>query len=266
VGIDIGDRCLESEQLCVPRFNAPTLDLRNSNSWNQRTKVWIQTRGLVFQSDSEVEQAIDPNRNQMEQSKGLEVIKSKDMKVGLRKDQPWKRDPMDPVNLSGSHKDLDQTQIGTEDKGQRGSSKLSNIKGNLGKRRSRIGINIGSKIDSSIRRREIKCNCVLPCDQSIRINWSGSKLRCLESRDDRNRIDLGIDDDRSVEGRPNQSVGGLSDLQSEIRRKWCSGEGSSSVQYNWKCIRMEYWNRIGSNSSSSRNRGDNCRCSGDRSQ
>ena len=116
------------------RFNASTSMLRNSNTWkSQRTKVWIQTKVLVFQIDSEVEQAIDPNRNQMEQSKGLEVIKSKDMEVGLRKDQPWKRDPMNPINLSGSHKDLDQTPIRTEDKGQRGSSKLSNRKVNLGK-------------------------------------------------------------------------------------------------------------------------------------
>jgi len=106
----------------------------------------------------------------MEESKGLEVIKAKDMEVGLRKDQPWKRDPMDPIDLSGSHKDLDQTQIGTEDKGQRGSSKLSNIKGNLGKRRSRIGSNNG------IQRREINWdNSVLPCDQSIWINWSGTE-------------------------------------------------------------------------------------------
>jgi len=90
----------------------------------------------------------------MEESKGLEVIKSKDMKVGLRKDQPWKRDPMNPIDLSGSHKDLDQTQIGTEDEGQRSSSKLSNVKGNLGKSGE---IRREIRIDSSgIRRREIK--------------------------------------------------------------------------------------------------------------
>jgi len=99
-----------------------------------------------------VEQVIDPNQNQMEEGKGLEVIKSRDMKVGLSRGQPWKRNPMNPINLSGSHKDLDQTPIGTEDKGQRGSSKLSNVKVNLGKRGSRIGIDNDS---SNIRRREI---------------------------------------------------------------------------------------------------------------
>jgi len=92
-----------------------------------------------------VEQAIDPNRNQMEESKGLEIVAAKDVEVGLSRGQPWKRNPMNPIHLSGSHKDLDQAQIGAEDKGQRGSSKLSNIKGNLGK----FGI------DNGIRRREI---------------------------------------------------------------------------------------------------------------
>jgi len=88
----------------------------------------------------------------MEQSEGLEVIKSKDMEVGLRKDQPWKRDPMNPIDLSGSHKDLNQIQIGI-DKGQRGSSKLSNVKGNLGKSGE---IRREIQIDSSgIPRREI---------------------------------------------------------------------------------------------------------------
>jgi len=87
------DRSIDalSRSNCV--YRGRTLELRNSNSWNQRTKVWIQTKVLV-QIDSEVEQAIDPNRNQMEESKGLEGIKSKDMVVGLRKDQPWKGDPV----------------------------------------------------------------------------------------------------------------------------------------------------------------------------
>ena len=129
-----------------------SVDLGVKKQQQLETKVfhsWIQTKAL-FQVDSEVEQVVDPNRNQMEESKGLEVIKSKDMEVGLRKDQPWKRDPVNPIDLSGCHKDLDQTQIGTEDEGQRSSSKLSNVKVNLGKRGSRIGID-----SSSIRRREI---------------------------------------------------------------------------------------------------------------
>jgi len=101
----------------------------------------------------------------MEESKGLEIIETKDMEVGLRKDQPWKRDPMNPINLSGRHKDLDQSQIGTEDEGQSGGSKLSDIKVDLGKireiqigigrSRSEIDSSIRSETDGSIRRREI---------------------------------------------------------------------------------------------------------------
>ena len=72
----------------------------------------------------------------MEEGNGLEVVATKDVEVGLSRGQPWKRNPMNPINLSGSHKDLDQTPIWTEDKGQRGSSKLSNVKVNLGKRGS----------------------------------------------------------------------------------------------------------------------------------
>jgi len=95
------------EQLCVSTLSIDalnrsncvyrdrTLELRNKNSWNQRTKVWIQTK-VLFQIDSEVEQ-VDPNRNQMEQSKGLEVIKSRDMEVGLSRGQPWKGNPIKPV-------------------------------------------------------------------------------------------------------------------------------------------------------------------------
>jgi len=85
-GIDIDDRCLESEQLCVPRQNLG-VKIRQQ----LETKVWIQTK-VLFQT--KVEQGVDPNWNQMEQSEGLEVIKSKDMEVGLRKDQPWKRGPV----------------------------------------------------------------------------------------------------------------------------------------------------------------------------
>jgi len=137
-----------------------TLDLRNSNSWNQRTKVVhtrIQTK-VLFQIDSEVEQ-VDPNRNQMEEGKGLEVIKAKDMKVGLSKDQSWERDPMDPIDLSWFHKDMEQFQSGLGiDKEQSSSAELANIKGDLGKRREiQIGIDrSGSETNSSsIRRREI---------------------------------------------------------------------------------------------------------------
>jgi len=79
VCIDIVDRCLESEQLCVPRQDLRVKKQQQLKPKNQS----IQTKVLVFQSDSKVEQGIDPNRNQMEQSKGLEVIKSKDMEVGL---------------------------------------------------------------------------------------------------------------------------------------------------------------------------------------
>jgi len=93
----------------------------------------------------------------MEESKGLEIIAAKDVEVGLSGSQPWKRDPMNPIDLSGRHKDLDQTQIGTEDEGQSGGSKLSNVKVDLGKRgETRIGIGrIGSNINSSIQRQEI---------------------------------------------------------------------------------------------------------------
>jgi len=139
----------------------------------------------------------------VEQSKGLEVIKSKDMEVRFRKDQPWKRDPICPIDLSWRHKDLDRTQVGTEDKGQSGGSKLTNIKDSFNR--------IGSQ-SKGIRRREINRSSrnILPCDQSIRINWSGSKRlgsKCLG--DDRN-------------GRLEQSVGSLSNT--EVRRKWRSGE------------------------------------------
>jgi len=107
------DRCLVScRSNCV--YRGRTLELRNSNTWkNQRTKVWIQTKVLDFQIDNEVEQVIDPNRNQMEQNKGLEVIKSRDMEVGLSRGQPWKRNPMNPINLRvGVTKTLIRLQFG----------------------------------------------------------------------------------------------------------------------------------------------------------
>ena len=89
-----------SEQLCVPRKDLRVKKQQQQCSTLGRIKEWIQTKVLVFQLDSEVEQ-VDPNRNQVEQSKGLEVIKSKDMEVGLSRSQPWKRNPMNPINLSG---------------------------------------------------------------------------------------------------------------------------------------------------------------------
>jgi len=41
------DRCLESEQLCVPRFNALTLELRNSNSSIPHFNTWFHTWMLI---------------------------------------------------------------------------------------------------------------------------------------------------------------------------------------------------------------------------
>jgi len=145
------DRCLE-DQVRVSIDQSVDLGVKKQQQLEEPKYSWIQTK-VLFQIDSEVEQVIDPNRNQMEQSEGLEVVAAKEVEVGLSGSQPWKRDPMNPINLSGSHKDLNQTQIGTEDEGQRSSSKLSNVKGNLGKRG--VQIQIGSKIDSRIWRREI---------------------------------------------------------------------------------------------------------------
>ena len=58
---------IDAEQLCVP-IQCVDLDVKKQQqqySTLGRIKVWIQTKVLV-QIDSEVEQAIDPNRNQME--------------------------------------------------------------------------------------------------------------------------------------------------------------------------------------------------------
>jgi len=65
----------------------------------------------------------------MEQSKDLEIVAATDVEVGLSRSQPWKRDPMNPIDLSWFHKDVEQFQSGLGiDEGQSGSSKLSNIK------------------------------------------------------------------------------------------------------------------------------------------
>jgi len=58
----------------------------------------------------------------MEQSKGLEEIKTEDMEVRLWKDQPWKRDPVKPVKLSWFNPDVNQSVSGV-DTGQSSSSK-----------------------------------------------------------------------------------------------------------------------------------------------
>jgi len=41
-----------------------------------------------------MEQGVDPNWNQVGQSKDLEVIESRDMEVGLSRGQPWKGNPV----------------------------------------------------------------------------------------------------------------------------------------------------------------------------
>ena len=70
----------------------------------------------------------------MEQSKGLEVVATKDVVVGLSRGQPWKWDPVQPINLNWVHKDMEQFRAGLGvDEGQSSSTKLANIKGNLGK-------------------------------------------------------------------------------------------------------------------------------------
>jgi len=89
------------DQLCVPRQNLRVKKRQQQYPTLGRTKVWIQTKVLVFQIDNEVEQEIDPNRNQMEEGNGLEIVATKDVEVGLSRGQPWKRNPVNPINLSG---------------------------------------------------------------------------------------------------------------------------------------------------------------------
>jgi len=144
---------------------------------------------------------------------------------------------MKPIDLIWIHKDMEQFRAGLGvDESQRSSSELSNIKGNLGKRRDsldRIGIQ-----SREIQRQEI--NCVLPCDQSIWINWSGSK----SLGDDRNR-------------RSEQSVGGVTNWK-EVRSRWSTRVRGACIQDNWR-----------SRSSGNRSSGDKCRgdkCRGDRSR
>ena len=63
-----------------------------------------------------------------------------------------------------------------------------------------------------------------------------------------------IEGDRiTLSSRPKESVLSLGNWK-EVRSKGGSGEGSPSIQHNWKSrsrIRMKTWNRIG-------NKGDNC--------
>jgi len=118
------------------------------------------TSRVLFQT--KVEQTIDANWNQMEQSKGLRVVESKDMVVGLSRGQPWKGDPIKPVKAVKGwfHQDCLPVRMGIRNKDQSGCSKLSEFKyfnGFKGRGKfesiNRIGIN--NSINNSIRRREI---------------------------------------------------------------------------------------------------------------
>jgi len=74
-----------------------TLELRYSNRSILETSTLedqSSTSRVLFQT--KVVQTIDPNWNQMEQSKCLRVVESKDMVVGLSRGQPWKGDPVKP--------------------------------------------------------------------------------------------------------------------------------------------------------------------------
>jgi len=209
--------------------NASTSMLRNSNRSTPHLEP-IQAKVLVFQVDNEVDQEIDPNRNQMEEGNGLEIVATKDVEVRLSRGQPWKWNPMKPIDLIWIHKDMEQFRAGLGvNEGQSSSSKLANIKRNLGKRRSRIGI----KIDS-IRRREINCSSILPCDQSVRIVGESSLGVGLGIGIDR------IGSDQSIKGRPNQSVVCLSNWK-EVRSGRTNGDRISCIQ-SWKSqIWMETW-------------------------
>jgi len=92
--IDALDRsnCVYVEIQCVDLEVKKQQQLEPKN----QSSSHLNPTKVLFQIDSEVEQ-VDPNRNQMEQSKGLEVIKSRDMEVGLSRSQPWKWNPIKPV-------------------------------------------------------------------------------------------------------------------------------------------------------------------------
>jgi len=114
----------------------------------------------------------------MEQSKGLEVIETKDMEVGLRYDQPWKRDPVKPVKpvKIWLNRDVNQLQTGVVED-QSGCAEFLEFKSprSSGKLETKIKDRIG--ISTRIRRREINQTSILPCDQSIRIYWSRDRSR-----------------------------------------------------------------------------------------
>jgi len=64
----------------------------------------------------------------MEQSKGLEVVETKDVEVGSSGSQPWKGGPLEPIVKGWFHKDGMQIQIGN--KYQSGCTKLLEGKSN----------------------------------------------------------------------------------------------------------------------------------------